>query len=283
MENENIGFEEFEAAFDETVDNQIDSETEATEEESTEPETEETTKSEQEDKTDPDDEKSDGQAQEEPEETQHETFTLKVNKEERTYSREEVISLAQKGADYDRVKEQLSQSREQIESQKEAMDVLADLAKESNLELPKLLDTLRINLLRKQGLSDEAANERLLRMKAEKENASLKAATQAQQVESNADRAKREVAEFRETYPDVEITKDLMEKLMPEVSNGKSLTAAYGKLEKAKADARIAELERQIAASQKNAENRAASPGSQKDSGGRRTKTDYDDFMDAFK
>jgi hypothetical protein len=37
---------------------------------------------------------------------------------------------------------------------------------------------------------------------------------------------------------------------------------------------RIAELEKQLAAEKKNKENRAASPGSQKDTGGRRTASD---------
>ena len=90
------------------------------------------------------------------------------------------------------------------------------------------------------------------------------------------------MAEFREAYPDVEITKELMDQLMPDVSDGVSLTVAYRKMEKAQADARIAELERQLAAQKQNAENKAASPGSQKDSGGRRTKSEYDDFMEAF-
>ena len=283
MENENIGFEEFEAAFADTDDNQIEVEEEIVEEEATQTDAEDA--SETEDNQQPEEEKTDTGEQENPqtEQPKEETFTLKVNKEEKTYSREEVITLAQKGADYDRVKEQLTQTRGQLDEQNDAMDVLSELAKESGMDVPKLLDTLRINMLRKQGLSEDAANERLLRMKAEKENATLKAAaTQVQQQESNADRAKREVAEFRENYPDVELTKELMDKLMADVSGGKSLTAAYRAMEKAQAEARIAELERQLAANKKNAENKAASPGSQKDSGGSRAKTEFDEFLEAF-
>jgi hypothetical protein len=65
--------------------------------------------------------------------------------------------------------------------------------------------------------------------------------------------------------------------------------AAYRQMEEAKQQAaltekenRIAELEKQLAAEKKNKENRAASPGSQKDTGGQRQKTDFDDFMSAF-
>jgi hypothetical protein len=280
METENIGFEEFEAAFEDASDNQISTEKE-TVEETTEPE-DDSADAEKND-AEPEEKEPEDAPEKAEEKPAEETFTLKVNKEEKTYSREEVITLAQKGADYDRVKEQLIKANGQIEQNQEAMEVLADLAKESDMDIPKLLDTLRLNMLKKQGLSDDAANERLLRLKAEKENATLKAASaQTQQQESNADRAKREVSEFRENYPEVELTKELMDKLMPDVRGGKSLTAAYRNMEKAEADAKIAELERQLAAQKKNAENRSASPGSQKDSGGRRTKSEYDDFMEAF-
>jgi hypothetical protein len=73
-----------------------------------------------------------------------------------------------------------------------------------------------------------------------------------------------------------------MDKLMPDVHEGKSLTEAYRKYEKAQTAAKIADLERQLAAQKQNAENKAASPGSQRDSGGRKTKSEYDDFMEAF-
>lgn len=293
MENENISFEAFDGAFNDPTDNQIETV------EDTADNVDITTDEEKPEYTGEteDDDSAEAEEDEKPEDTtppaeksDAETFTLKVNKEEKTYSREEVISLAQKGADYDRVKEQLEKSRlsgadlqKQLDDQKEAMDVLAELAKESNVDIPKLLDTLRMDMLKSQGLSAEVANERLLRMKAEKENTALKAtAAQSQEKETSADRAQREVADFRKAYPDVELTHELMDKLMGDVHGGKSLTEAYRAYEKAQTAAKIADLERQLAAQKQNAENKAASPGSQKDSGGRRTKSEYDDFMEAF-
>lgn len=220
------------------------------------------------------------------------TFTIKVNKEERTCTREEVISLAQKGADYDRVKDQLTESRKtaadiqaQLDGQQEAMEVLADVAKDAGVEIPALLDTLRVGLLKKQGLSEDAAKERLARLKAEKENAALKAAKPAEKAEPAEDskqRVARELAEFRGAYPKVELSDELLSKLMPDVQKGKSLTESYRGYEAAQKDERIAELERQLAAEKQNRENRVSSPGSQKDSGGRRTKDEFDDFMRAF-
>ena len=299
MENENTSFTEFAEAFDDAADYQTDSAEETTAEEEISEASDDAQEIDTEDTGAEDtDEGTDGNQTEDAEggdtdaqqDQPGETFTLKVNKEEKTYSREEVISLAQKGADYDRVKDQLAQSRQnaqdlqvQLDNQKDAMNVLDELAKDAGLEIPAFLRSLRIGLLKKQGLSEDAANERLLRMDAERENAALKAAAEESQAqETGAQRAERELAEFREVYPDVELTKDVLDELMNDVQGGMSLTKAYQKQETAKKDAQIAELQRQLAAEKQNKENLAASPGSQKDSGGKRTKSDYDDFMEAF-
>lgn len=295
MDNENTSFTEFAEAFNDTADYQTDSTEETVAEETevsadAETETEDTSTQDTDSGSDSnqtgDDADSDGKAQQD---QPGETFTLKVNKEEKTYSREEVISLAQKGADYDRVKDQLTQSRQtnedlqkQIDNQKEAMTVLEELSKDAGMEIPAFLRNLRIGLLKKQGLSEDAANERLLRIDAERENAALKAAAETQAKETGAERAQREIAEFRENYPDVELTQEVLDQLMEDVQGGMSLTKAYQKNETAKKDAQIAELQRQLAAEKQNKENLAASPGSQRDSGGKRTKSDYDEFMEAF-
>ncbi|MBQ2383191.1 MAG: hypothetical protein II290_04040 [Oscillospiraceae bacterium] len=201
-------------------------------------------------------------------------FTLKVNKEERQVSREEMIELAQKGADYDRVKEQ-------AKGQQEVMEVLSALAKEAQTDIPGLMDSFRIGMLKKQGLSEDAARERLAREKAERENEQLKANRQPP-AETAAQRARREVEEFRQVYPKVELSDDLMKKLMSDVQEGKTLTEAYRKHEAAEKDAKIAELERQLEAEKQNRRNRAGSPGSQKDSGGRHGKSEFDDFLKAL-
>lgn len=214
---------------------------------------------------------------EEPPVATDETFTIKVNKEERICTREEMISLAQKGADYDRI-------REKLNGQQEAMDLLTEMAKEGGTDIPGLLDSFRLDLLKKQGLSEDVAKERLARQKLEKENAALKAekSAAAPKAETAKERAQRELADFRKVYPKVDLTEDLMAKLMPDIKNGVSMTEAYRNFETAEKDARIAELELQLSAQKQNATNRASSPGSQKDSGGRRTKSDFDDFMRAL-
>jgi hypothetical protein len=61
-----------------------------------------------------------------------------------------------------------------------------------------------------------------------------------------------------------------------------SLSTAYRKYERAQEQNRIAELERKLAAKQQNDKNKSRSPGSQKDSGGRRSRSEYEEFERAL-
>lgn len=293
MDNEqDISFEEFEDAFSDGG-----NQTEVTEETEAETEEQEGVQQAQEEAPSAEEGPSEQETpgEEKQEETKPETFTLKVNKEEKTYSREEMISLAQKGADYDRVKELLEKSRteqadmkKQFDSQKDAMDILAQLAKDSGFDVAALLENMQIATVQKRDkVSADVARERVLRQKAERQAEALRA--QKQDAEKADSRAKQEIAEFRKAYPDVEVTQELVDKLMPDVTGGKTLLSAYRQMEEARQQAalaekerRIAELEELLAAEKKNRENRAASPGSQKDTGGQRQKTDFEEFMSAF-
>jgi hypothetical protein len=73
-----------------------------------------------------------------------------------------------------------------------------------------------------------------------------------------------------------------VDKLVPDIQSGMSLSAAYRKYEKAQDAEKIAELERKISAKEQNDKNKRKSPGSQKDSGGRRTKSDFEEFEAAL-
>lgn len=222
-----------------------------------------------------------------------ETFTIKVNKEERTISREEAISLAQKGADYDRVKEQLEHYRngdtelQRWKSEHEGLfSDLEALARVKGLSVPDLMKQFRVNSLTAQGLSAEAAAERVAREDAERQleqyRASANAAKEAEQ--SQAERARREFAEFSQKFPGVTLTKEDIARLSEDVrGKGMTLTEAYQKDLSAAQAREIAQLREQLAARQKNRENLAASPGSQQDSGQSKPRNQIDEFWDAFK
>lgn len=231
--------------------------------------------------------------QQEPEskDGEEETFILKVNKEERTVNREEVISLAQKGADYDRVKEQLTESRNvnqqmqaKLDQYANAMEVLDLLAANSGKTLDQLAEQMHLSLLMKGGKSEAEAKAELRAIKAEAKLSAAqgKEAEQKQAEDDSKARADRDLTEFRKHYPDVELTKELCKELMPHVQKGMTLTEAYQNLEIARRDEQIVQLQRQQEAAQQNKRNRSSAISSQLDSGGRRAKSDFDDFMSAF-
>jgi hypothetical protein len=302
-ENEEFGFEDFEGALfadDYQTDDDTDTEdTETNQTEETEQKTEDCGEDEPDgDENDEDEHTSeseengaDGNEKPDSDTNAGQTFTLKVNKEERTVTLDEMTALAQKGADYDRVKEQNAQKQQtidslqaQIDAQKGTMDILGIIAEKSGTSLEQLAQTLYVNFRKSAGASEDVAREELKSAKLEKELNSIKD-QQAKQQEKESDeetRAKKDFEEFQRDYPDVELTEELVEKLIPDVHSGMSLSAAYRKYEKAQDAARIQELERKLAAKEQNAKNKRKSPGSQQDSGGRRTKSEFEDFEKAL-
>lgn len=311
-ENENVGFDDFENALfgddyqfgdedgnfeaddtDDTEDDDVanDSDESDSSDDDAEPDSE--------DEDEPDEEESDKEEQEDNEgdhaaEGDGATFTLKVNKEERKVTLEEMTTLAQKGADYDRVKDQYAKSQQTIQdlqaqleganAHKGVYEILDIVAEKTGTKLEDLAEMLYLNLRRNEGASEDLAKEELKRAKVEKELDGFKSQkAQAEEKKDDAEtRAQREIEAFKKDYPDVQLTDDLLAKLTPDLQKGVSLSSAYRSLEKAQADAKIKELEEKLAAKVQNEKNKKHSPGSQKDSGGRRSRSDYDDFEKAL-
>ena len=304
MEENNTGFSEFAEAFGVEGDYQTgDAAAEQTEETTTD--TEGTAQEAQEATTaEETEDAADGQESEESgtEETSeavnpvHEQkFAIKVDKETREVGIEELKTLAQKGAAFDRAKEQLTEARQtvqtlqaELDSNKPIAELVRRVAKDISTTPEELLKRVQVNWRMSKG---ETEKEALARIEAAEANRKLEALAKQQKPaqESAQDRAKREVAEFREKYPDVEITPELMKAVGEDVQKGVSLSEAYQKVQAAKKDAEvqalkdeIAKLQKQMEADKQNKKNRATSPGSQRDSGGQANKSEFDDFLSAF-
>lgn len=307
-ENENVGFEEFESALF-GGDYQIDGEGEFEE-----PETDDTedgnviddsaddTASDSDDETETKEDDAEDDSGDPDEDTENEdksadgagdqqTFTIKVNKEEKTVTLEEMTTLAQKGADYDRVKENYAKSQQTVQNlqtkldelskNQSAMEILSVVSEKTGASLEQLAESIYVNMRKSAGISEGEAKGELKSAKLEKELNSYK--TQKEQPKDNADsRAKRDMEEFQKEYPDVQLTGELIKNLTADIQNGMSLSAAYRKFERQQSAAKIAELERKLAAKAQNDKNKKQSPGSQKDSGGRRTRSDYEEFERAL-
>lgn len=304
MEENNTGFSEFAEAFGVEGDYQTgDAAAEQTEETTTD--TEGTAQEAQEAPTaEETEDAADGQESEESgaEETSEavnpvpeQKFAIKVDKETREVGIEELKTLAQKGAAFDRAKEQLTEARQtvqtlqaELDSNKPIAELVRRVAKDISTTPEELLKRVQVNWRMSKG---ETEKEALARIEAAEANRKLEALAKQQKPaqESAQDRAKREVAEFREKYPDVEITPELMKAVGEDVQKGVSLSEAYQKVQAAKKDAEvqalkdeIAKLQKQMEADKQNKKNRATSPGSQRDSGGQANKSEFDDFLSAF-
>ena len=307
MEENTNDFEEFAAAFNDgyqtgTEEQQDNSETETQDAETSEEGSENASAGSDSEQTDtPDVEQpEEGNGQENPQEPpQEQKFTIKVNKESREVGLSEMTELAQKGADYDRVKGQLSAARDdlekvkaQFEESRKISELLKRIADDVGVPEEEMLRRVHINWRMNKGESEKEAIAHIESENAKRELNELKERQNQEKANSESvqERASREIAEFRKEYPDVELTKELIDEMMADVQGGMTLTNAYRKIEAAKKDeeannlrAEIQRLQQQIAAEKQNKKNRSNSPGSQTDAGGRNAKSDFDEFAEAFR
>lgn len=222
-------------------------------------------------------------------------FAIKIDKETKEVGIDELKELAQKGGAFDRVKTQLTEARQsvetlkaELESSKAISDMVKRVAEDIKTTPEELLKRVNVNWRMSKGESEKEALANIAAAEANRKLAELSEKQKPAQ-ETAQDRAKREVAEFREAYPDVEITPELMKQVAKDVQGGMPLIKAYQKIEAAKKEAEaealraeIAKLQQQLEAEKQNRKNKASSPGSQKDSGGQKGKSDFDDFLSAF-
>lgn len=302
MENEAFDFDAFDAAMDDAGyqgDDTASEEAEVTEQETEESCEQEADGGSESGENSEEENAQDGQetgagGQDQPEEEQKEQmFTLRVNKEDRQVGLAEMTALAQKGADYDRVKGQFADSTKlvgelqaKLDAQKDTFSILSLLSEESGIPMDGLADALYVSFRKENGGTEAEAKAMLRAYRAEQKNKEMEAGAAqkaADKEQSDAsDRAAREVAEFRQEYPEVEITKELCDAMEADIRNGTSMVNAYRKYQLAQRDRQISDLQKKLAAEEKNRKNRTSSPGSQKDAGGAKNKTEFDIFDSVF-
>lgn len=224
--------------------------------------------------------------------TEPQKFTIKVNKGTREVELPEMTELAQKGADYDRVKGQLETSRtneanlqKTVDEQAPIMEALELAAKDAGVNVAELVDTIHVGLLTGKGMTEAEARAEIRASKAEKAVNDLKnkpAQEEKPETDSNQERAKREIAEFQTAFPGVQLNQETLDKLAPDVQNGMTLTSAYLKMENARLTAELAEQKRALEAEKQNQKNRRQAAPGQNDSGGGREKDAFEDFFTAF-
>lgn len=193
-------------------------------------------------------------------------FTLKHLDEVRTVSREEIIPLAQKGMDYDRIRQKLDDLTAEKSRADQSLSILSELAGAAGFsDVNAFLDEVKAERLSKaEDMDMAAARSRVALERREKALADREAALNAEKqtaetARTEADRRNREALAFAGEYPDVKPT-DIPPEVWEDVKKGETLVGAYRKYENAK-------LKAALAAKEKEAENRAKSAGSRQGDG----------------
>lgn len=234
-------------------------------------------------------EKKTDEAAEQP--AQEQKFTLRWNKQDKVVGVNEMTELAQKGLDYDRIKGKLetvqADLQKNLDEQAPIFEALKIASETSGIPIENLIENVQVGVLKAQGMSEREAKAEIRASRAERkakamENPDKDGPAQDTQAEDTNSRASREIAEFRDTFPGVQLTEELVNKLAADVQGGMTLTNAYYKLENTRLQAELAEQKKQAAAQAQNEKNkRTAAPG-QNDTGGGREKDAFDDFFSAL-
>jgi hypothetical protein len=191
------------------------------------------------------------------------SFKLKYLGEEKEVTREEALTLAQKGMDYDRIKGKYEEMKALRDKYSEATDLIEELAKKQNMTLEQFVDEIQIGMLTQKGVDRDLAAERVADMREKrrllKENEALKAVADSKSrvdkaAQEAAEKRQKDIQEFVDTRPDVKAT-DIPQEVWDTVKQGKSLLTAYTIWENKK-------LKIELEAAKKNAENKAKTAGS---------------------
>lgn len=225
-----------------------------------------------EDRTDPEEEA-------EAKETQGEAdqlFTLKHLDSTYQVDKNQVVALAQKGLDYDRIRARADQEISRL-SVYEAF--LKELAAPNNMTVDDLMDTTRANILaEREGLDRDTA---LQRVKLDRDRRALEAQRQSMNRQTEAGvvqaqrqaRMKQSMDRFIAMHPDLN-AKDIPETVWKDFAAGKDLSDAYAIHEARQLREQLEAANRELETLRQNKSNQARTTGSQTDAGAKEETAD---------
>ena len=198
------------------------------------------------------------------------TWSLRHMGEVKQVGEADMVTLAQKGMDYDRIREKYDES-------KPVMELFGAFAKQAGMSIPDYLNHIRVQAKQSQGMSEAEARrsidledrEAAVSAKEAEETQRRQAAYQAQQVLSDADARRRaDIAEFQKTFPDAaKDPKSIPAEVWAGVRNGSTLVASYAKFAVAQAKAEAKAAEQKAETTSQNQRNAGRSTGSMKSAG----------------
>lgn len=244
-----------------------DSDQDEREEETTEsPEEADQQKEEPVEEEEPTDENPDPDGQEEADQP---TFDLKYMGEIKTVGREEVVTLAQKGLNYDRILGERDTAKAEVSRLQEYENFLQELAGPDNLSIEDLIDSTRAEVLaQKEGIDPAVA---LQRIKLDRDKLAFETQKSQEQAEQRAKQAaeERQQEDFRKfvrAYPGVK-AQDIPAEVWQKVRDGIPLVTAYSQHENKMLREENAALKAKVETAEQNKKNEERSTGSQSSAG----------------
>ena len=206
-------------------------------------------------------------------------FELKHLDETRTVGREEVITLAQKGMDYDRIRERYDAAKPTLEWYEKNADTvrwLEEMAKDQGMTLAEMVDETRAEIMAKSTNQSVAvcrgiiANERkALELEAQKKALESRSSAQTEAAAAEA-KMQADVKAFVEAYPDAaKDPKGLPQEVWDAVHKGESLVNAYRAYENKQLKAQLDKEKKDAERRAQEQKNKARSTGSQSTAGNR--------------
>lgn len=193
---------------------------------------------------------------------QPELFTIRYRGQEEQLTREQLITMAQKGRDYDTVRSERDSLRAQAQANAAAVDLVQGYAQRMGMDVPAYLDWVRKQDLMRGGLNEQQAAQTLHMEKRQADLDAREARLNIQRMQQDSllqqTKARREARQkdletFLATYPQVK-TAEIPGEVWEQVSRGVPMVAAYTMHENAR-------LKAENAALQQNESNKLKTPG----------------------
>lgn len=221
----------------------------------------------------PDEEDKQTKTEEQQEEKGHQLYTLKTPKGEKQCSLDEVLVYANKGMDYDGMR----QDRDRLR------DFLKEMAAPLNLSVEELIDNTRARMLIQQ---KKEAGEELSEMEAltiiQRNRAEKQAEAQATDEKAASEAAKAQmIRAFVNEFPDVKAT-DIPADVWAECSRTGDLAGAYRKYADGLKDKEIERLTKENETLKQNQKNKDRSTGPRRSAGAATPKDPFDEAWDSF-
>lgn len=209
-------------------------------------------------------------APEEPVQQTPRVWNLRYMDDVRQVGESDMVSLAQKGLDYDRIRTRYDES-------KPVMELFGSFAQQAGMTIPEYVAHIRTQAKQAQGLSEpEARREVALEDReavvaaAEAQRQALANAQQSEAAARQREDARRmaDIQRFQEKFPDAaRDPKSIPQEVWEKVRGGVSLVESYQDYLLAQAETARAEAEQRAAASAQNQTNAVRTTGSMRSAG----------------